>query len=322
MATVSETLDLPGGSSPDGVTVSVVLAGSGGAALPAGYGSVAGTTIIGSYSPTVTAGAWTLDLPRNDQITPTGTVWKIVLSGAGVSTEARYVDVDGAGPFDVADILTDAPATIDTSTYAALDARVDALEAYDTLSAELPLTLTDLGNGTTELRARGVPRLIHSFTPGAAVASTATEGSLATTFDTAADELAEGDVLMLEAWGTLENDDAQGDPHTTTYRLRGDTLVAAAANANLVADASTTRTWRFVATILIGASGALNSTGFLSVRGALAAASDTTFQTVQDSTATLDLAQPITWDLTADHDEASATLTTTLLGALLWHVKV
>lgn len=130
MATVSETLDLPGGGTPEGVIVTIALAGTDGTVLPVGYGTIAGTSIVGRYqlSPDAT-GLWTIDLPRNDEITPTGTAWKVVLSGSGVSTEPRYIDVDGAGPFDVADILTEAPATIATSTYAALEARVAALEA-------------------------------------------------------------------------------------------------------------------------------------------------------------------------------------------------
>lgn len=130
MATISETLALPTGAVPEGVTVTVVLAGSDGVPLPAGYATTAGETVIGRYVTTPdTAGLWSLDLERNDQITPTGTAWKVVLSGSGVSTTPRYVDVDGAGPFDVADILTEAPASVATSTYAALEARVAALEA-------------------------------------------------------------------------------------------------------------------------------------------------------------------------------------------------
>lgn len=130
MSTVSETLALPTGAAPDGVTVTVLLAGSDGVALPAGYATTAGETVIGRYVTTPNdSGVWSLDLERNDQITPAGTAWKIILSGSGVSSTPRYVEVDGPGPFDVADILTEAPATIDSSTYALLEARVAALEA-------------------------------------------------------------------------------------------------------------------------------------------------------------------------------------------------
>lgn len=359
MAVLNETIDLPDGTAPSGVTVTAVLAGSNGDPLAAGYGSVAGTTIVGTVETTVAStGVWTLDLPRNDQITPAGTAWKISLSGGGASTTPRYVSLEAAGPFDIEDVLTEAPASIAsaaltnhlddtagahaataitftptgaiaaTTVQAAIaevesdaDARLDTLEAFDTLAAELPVSLEDLGNGTTEIRSRGVPRLIHSFVAGSAVVSTLDETTLlSATFDTAADELAVGDVLTFEAWGTLLNN--TGDFRTTSYRLKGDGSAIVAASANLVPTASTTRTWRFVGTMLLQAANAVSSTGFLSIRGALASASDTVMQTVQDTTNTLDLTQPITWDITADHDVSNASLTTVLLGALLWHTKV
>lgn len=130
MATVSETLDLPGGAAPTDVIVTLTLAGAEGEDLPAGYATTEGATVVGRHQlrPADT-GVWSVDLARNDQISPAGTVWKIVLSGPGVSAEPRYIGVNGAGPFSVVDILTDAPASITPSTYAALAARVADLEA-------------------------------------------------------------------------------------------------------------------------------------------------------------------------------------------------
>lgn len=127
MAVVSETLELPGGGAPSNVTVTVTLAGESGRPLPAAY-DLAGNTIVGSHQVVPVAGVWSVTLDRNDEIIPAGTAWKIVLAGPGVSAKPRFVSVVGAGPFDVEDILTDAPASIDPSTYALLDTRVDALE--------------------------------------------------------------------------------------------------------------------------------------------------------------------------------------------------
>lgn len=131
MATLTETLTLPGSNTPEGVTVTVVLAGENGQALPAGYATVGGETIVGRHvtGPDATTGVWSVDLERNDQITPTGTAWKVVLSGAGVSSSPRYVELDADGSHDIADVLVDAPASVGSATYAALEARIAALEA-------------------------------------------------------------------------------------------------------------------------------------------------------------------------------------------------
>lgn len=96
MAVVSETLDLPGGSTPARCAVVIQLAGSDGVPLGAGYGSVAGTTIVGEHVvfSDESTGVWTVDLPRNDQITPSGTAWKVTLKGRGMS--ATEVPIEAA----------------------------------------------------------------------------------------------------------------------------------------------------------------------------------------------------------------------------------
>lgn len=189
------------------------------------------------------------------------------------------------------------------------------------LSAELPLALVDVGGGVDQIRARGVPRLLTSFSPSAGVTNTASETSLlSATFDTAADELAVGDIIQVEMWGTYLNN--SGTTATTAWRLKADTLGMAQTTANLVISAATNHSWRYNATLLVQAAGAVSSTGLLTLRAALGTGNDESQQTVQDTTNTIDITQPITWDFTADHDAAHASLTAIMLGGLMWHTKV
>lgn len=116
MTTVSETLDLPGGSTPTGLRVLVELAGTAGRPLPAGYATTEdGHTIVGRYTITPNEmGEWTVDLVPNDQILPAGTAWRIILNGdPRISHEPRFVNVPASGgPHQVVDLLVDPPAAV------------------------------------------------------------------------------------------------------------------------------------------------------------------------------------------------------------------
>ena len=127
MPVVTETLDLPGGGSPT-ATVTITLVGEGG--LPVeGFHSAGDVTIVGRLQPTVTAGAWSVTLVANSLIVPSGTVYRRTVEGRGFGA-ADYFSVPATGgPYVLEDLLTEAPASIATSTYAALAARVTALEA-------------------------------------------------------------------------------------------------------------------------------------------------------------------------------------------------
>lgn len=168
-AVITETLDLPGGTTPVAVGVTVELATTAGASLPAGYGSVAGSTIIGGYTVAPDAtGLWTVTLPRNDEITPSGTVWKITLSGAGVSRDPRYVSVAGAGPFEVSAILTDAPAAVTSSALALHLA--DTADAHDASAVSVldtagNYTATDVEGVLAELPGAFAPITNSIFLP-------------------------------------------------------------------------------------------------------------------------------------------------------------
>lgn len=125
MPVVNELLDLPGSGSPTARVV-VTLVGAGGVPVE---GFTATATIVGQLAPTVTAGAWTATLVGNDDITPAGTVYKRTVNGTGIRVTDYFEVPTSGGPYELADLLTDPPASIATSTYAALAARVAALEA-------------------------------------------------------------------------------------------------------------------------------------------------------------------------------------------------
>lgn len=187
------------------------------------------------------------------------------------------------------------------------------------LSVELPLTLEADG----EVRARGVERLIHSFTPGSAIVNTADETSLlSATFDTAASELAEGDLLRFLWWGTVMNDSSAN--RTTIFRTKADGLGLGSAQLNAYIDANVlNRHWRYEMVVVVGATGtAPRSTGLLTLRASLGGAHDEAQQTHSASGNVLNLAQPITWDFTVDHDVADPNLSAVLIGGLMWHTRV
>ena len=205
MATVSETLDLPGGSTPGRCAVVIQLAGSDGVPLAAGYGSVAGTTIVGEHVvfSDETTGVWTVDLPRNNQITPSGTAWKITLKGRGMSRDARYIDVDGAGPFEVEDILTTAPASI---ADAALEAHADATTTVHGIADTSVLeTTTGAQTKATAAQAAAVQRANHTGTQLAATISDFDSAAVAAGSGTYAPLTTQAGVVGWRATGTGNN---------------------------------------------------------------------------------------------------------------------
>lgn len=137
MATITELLDLPAGGTPDGATVSIELVGAKG--LPV-EGFVTGTaTIIGRLAPTVTAGAWSAVLVANDSITPSGTVYKRTVKPRAGKSFADYFEVPtGSDTHTLYSCLTEVPASIATSTYAALEQALAAHAASRGLGGHLP----------------------------------------------------------------------------------------------------------------------------------------------------------------------------------------
>lgn len=110
MATVSNTITLPGGGTPTHCAVEIeLIASESGAA--AGWVNATDVTILAKYRPTVTNGAWTADLTPNDDIDPAGTVYKVT-EYADKTRVVNHIDV-GSGGGTVHDLLTSAPSVGD-----------------------------------------------------------------------------------------------------------------------------------------------------------------------------------------------------------------
>lgn len=129
MPSVTELLDLPGSGSPT-CTVTVELVGTGGYPMGEGYYSAGDTTIVGVLKPTVTAGAWSATLVANSLISPSGSVYKRTVKGAGFGSSVLFQVPDGAGPYVLEDIVTDAPGALDASGLAVHQAAADPHSQY------------------------------------------------------------------------------------------------------------------------------------------------------------------------------------------------
>jgi len=120
LATITETLELPGGVVPTGTIASLRLIAAVGSNA-AGY-SAGGTVLWASTATVDTNGTYSFTDVRpnvgtgSDPITsPSGTVYelKILIPGATSKPQARYISVpNSAGPHDVADILTAEPSDL------------------------------------------------------------------------------------------------------------------------------------------------------------------------------------------------------------------
>ena len=126
MATVTNTIRLPGGIAPTSAAVEIELVAST-TAKAAGWVTATDVTILATYRPTVTSGAWTADLTPNADITPSGTVYKVT-EYADRHRYIHYIEV-GSGGGSVFDLLVDPPASVAT---AALTSHIaDTADAHD-----------------------------------------------------------------------------------------------------------------------------------------------------------------------------------------------
>lgn len=113
MTTVTETLNLPGGGLPTSARVEVYLAGTDGEPVE---GFVNSVSIVSRYTTGVDSNAaWTLDLPANASITPSGTAWRRVASFRGKQVADDFMSVPSSGTYRVDQILTSAPAAINAA---------------------------------------------------------------------------------------------------------------------------------------------------------------------------------------------------------------
>lgn len=112
MATVTNTIKLPDGSTPSYAAVVVELVAST-TSRAAGWITANDTTILSVARPTVTAGAWTASLTPNADITPSGTVYKVTETADKVRY-VHYIEV-GSGGGSLFDLLVDAPASVESA---------------------------------------------------------------------------------------------------------------------------------------------------------------------------------------------------------------
>lgn len=106
MATVTNTIKLPDGSTPDRVDVLIELVASSTGKAPAWISS-SDVTLVAAVRPTVTAGAWSVSLTPNDDIDPSGTVYKVT-EYVDKTKYVHYIEV-GSGGGTVHDLLTAGP---------------------------------------------------------------------------------------------------------------------------------------------------------------------------------------------------------------------
>lgn len=107
MATVTNAITLPGGGTPTHCAVEIELIASATGAPAAGWVTATDVTILARYRPTVADGEWTADLTPNDDIDPSGTVYKVT-EYADKTRVVNYIEV-GAGGGTVHDLLTSGP---------------------------------------------------------------------------------------------------------------------------------------------------------------------------------------------------------------------
>lgn len=118
MATVTNTIVLPNGDAPTSAAVEIELVASDTlTAHAAGWVTATGETVLAVARPTVTAGAWSVDLTPNDDVTPSGTVYR-VREYADRLRYTHYIDVPSGGG-ELFDLVTDPPGAIDATGLAA-----------------------------------------------------------------------------------------------------------------------------------------------------------------------------------------------------------
>jgi hypothetical protein len=111
MATVTNTIKLPDGTTPDTARVEIELVASETAgATEAGWITASDITVLSIARPTVTNGAWAADLTPNANIDPSGTVYR-VYEYVGRDRYAHYISV-GSGGGAVHDLLAAAPTAL------------------------------------------------------------------------------------------------------------------------------------------------------------------------------------------------------------------
>lgn len=144
MATVTNTIKLPDGSTPSHASCEIELIAST-TSRAAGWISATDVTILSKAYVDVTAGAWTASLTPNADITPSGTVYRIT-ERADRHSYIHYISVGSSGG-TVHDLLVDEPASVPSAAlsdhlaefYPLLAlARSTSMRPFPTLHADPP----------------------------------------------------------------------------------------------------------------------------------------------------------------------------------------
>ena len=151
MATVTNTIKLPDGTTPTNAAVEIELVAST-TSRAAGWVTATDVTLLSVARPTVTAGAWTASLTPNADITPSGTVYKVT-EYADRHRYIHYISV-GSGGGSVHDLLVDAPASLASAAltdHIADTSGAHAASAVSVLDAAGNFSATDVEAALTEL---------------------------------------------------------------------------------------------------------------------------------------------------------------------------
>lgn len=143
MATVTNTIKLPDGTSPTHASVEISLVASESVnASEAGWVTATDVTILSTVRPTVTTGAWSADLTPNANIDPSGTVY-LVREYVGRDRYEHYISV-GSGGGTVHDLLTSGPSGV------MFDSVTNAVAAHAALTATHGATGSVVGTTNTQ----------------------------------------------------------------------------------------------------------------------------------------------------------------------------
>lgn len=161
MATVTNAVKLPDGSTPGRVDVVIELVASA-TGKAAGWVTATDVTLESIVRPTVTNGAWTATLTPNADITPSGSVYKIT-EYVDKTRYTHYITV-GSGGGSLFDLLTDAPASVAS---AALTSHIaDTSDAHDASAISVLDTASYYSGTTVESVLAEVGQLTASLRTG------------------------------------------------------------------------------------------------------------------------------------------------------------
>lgn len=246
MATVTNTIKLPDGSTPAHAAAVIELVAST-TTRAAGWVTATDVTILSKVRPTVTSGAWSADLTPNADITPSGTVYKITET-ADRTQYVHYISV-GPGGGTVHDLLVDAPASLPSA--ALTDHIADASGAHAASAISIADAAGTYSGATVEaaLAEIGVRDV---------VLPAATGSDLGTINDTLTGY--SGGVVRGRPGETYTIDGPIVIPSDTTLVMTGCTVVLAnGSDCNIVNNAAVSATRRVLDAVTTSASTTLTS---------------------------------------------------------------